>query len=219
MGIINVNPSSKGNKFREQRVRRFSLLVDDILQKKETCSILDVGGTETFWHVWQDKFQWDRIKVTCVNIDTSDTVEDGPIKVQYGDARTLESFADNSFDICFSNSVIEHVGGWRDMTAMANAVRRVAPAYFIQKPNFWFPIEPHARTPLLHWLPEQLRYRIVSRFKCGFWAKGNSINEAMLTIESAKLVDHGQFSWLFPDAKIERERYFGFTKSLIAIRN
>ena len=112
--------------------------------------------------------------------------------------------------------MIEHVGPWGAMVSMAQEVERVAPRYLIQTPNFWFPIEPHARTPLLHWLPEPLAYRLVMARKCGFWQKQDTVSGAVETVQSAKLIDYRQMQVLFPGAEILREKFFGITKALIA---
>ena len=96
--------------------------------------------------------------------------------------------------------MIEHVGGWSDMLRMANEVRRVAHRYAVQTPYFWFPIEPHMRSPLMHWLPESISYRIVMSRKCGFYDKQDSVLGAMSVIRDAHLLDVGQMQALFPDA-------------------
>jgi hypothetical protein len=101
---------------------------------------------------------------------------------------------------------------------MAQEVRRLAPRYFVQTPNFWFPVEPHFRLPFIHWLPEPWRASIVMRRACGFYPRARSCNEARCIIDDARLIDARAMSELFPDAVIERERFAGFTKSLIAIR-
>jgi hypothetical protein len=67
-------------------------------------------------------------------------------------------------------------------------------------------------------LPESLGYRVVMMRKCGFWTKAKTVSQAMLTLQSAKMLDFTQMAELFPDAKIKREKFFGLTKALLAIR-
>jgi hypothetical protein len=45
------------------------------------------------------------------------------------------------------------------------------------------------------------------------------VSDAVATVQSAKMIDFNQMQSLFPDSQIERERFLGFTKSLIAIRD
>src|SRR3546814_12299335 len=83
----------------------------------------------------------------------------------------LSEYADNSFDIVHSNSVIEHVGRWEQMKMMAAEVRRLAPVCYLQTPDFAFPLEPHFRTVAFHWLPEQARAALIQRRGFGFSQK------------------------------------------------
>jgi hypothetical protein len=145
-------------------------------------------------------------------------VPDGRFSSLSGDARDLCHLDDLSFDLVHSNSVIEHVGLWRDQYRMAQEVRRLGPRYFVQTPNFWFPVEPHFRMPFIHWLPEPWRASLVMRRACGFYPLARSCDEAHRILDDARLIDARAMTALFPDAVIERERFAGFTKSLIAIR-
>jgi hypothetical protein len=124
-----------------------------------------------------------------------------------------------SHDLVHSNSVIEHVGIWDNMLRVAANVRRLAPAYFVQTPYFWFPIEPHFRVPLFHWLPESLRYRLILACSLGYHRKASSVSDAVRSVQSAVLLDCRQYATLFPDAEIRCERFCGLTKSLMAIRS
>jgi SAM-dependent methyltransferase len=126
-----------------------------------------------------------------------------------GDARALP-FADQEFPLVFSNSVIEHVGGWDDQLRFADEVRRVGRRYFVQTPNKWFPIEPHYQLPFIQFLPHRLVVALRSRFQLGHVPKDGSL--------SIRLLDAGALRVLFPDADIYRERVFGLTKSLMAVR-
>ncbi len=162
----------------------------------------------------------DGVTIDCVNRDENHASKSGYDQVSFikGDARDLSPITDHSYDIAFSNSVIEHVGTWADMLRMANEVRRVAVRYIIQTPYYWFPIEPHMRMPLMHWLPESLSYRIVMVHKCGFFEKQSTVLGAMTVVQDARLLDIGQMQALFPDAVIHKERFLGWVKSLTAVR-
>jgi len=189
-----------------------------VLSEKNTCRILDVGGTAKYWETFGQELDWKRIHVSVVNLDLPNTPLNERIDSLVGDARNLKEFSDLSFDFVHSNSVIEHVGRWTDMVSMANEVRRLAPRYYVQTPYQWFPLEPHAVFPFFHWMPESWRYRIVVRRACGFWPRQADVGAAMNTIQSACLLDKRQMRFLFPDAEIVPERVLGLTKSLIAIR-
>jgi hypothetical protein len=206
-----------GNQFRQRRLRRCLSIIDQIVAARGTCRILDVGGSLAYWRrlepLWGDR----KCHITLVNL-TPEAAPDERFSSIAGDARDLSQFRDLSFDLVHSNSVIEHVGGWRDQSQMAREVRRLAPRYFVQTPNFWFPIEPHFRAPFIHWLPEPWRVSIIMRFACGFFPRARSCDEARRILDELRLLDAQAMAELFPDAMIERERFAGFTKSLIAVR-
>jgi hypothetical protein len=62
-------------------------------------------------------------------------------------------FEDDSFDVAFSNAVVEHVGGRDQQRKFVAELCRVAPRVFLSTPNRWFPVETHTLLPFLHWLP------------------------------------------------------------------
>ncbi len=115
--------------------------------------------------------------------------------------------------------MIEHVGSWANMSAMAGEVRRLAPRYYVQTPNFWFPLEPHFRTVGWHWLPEQVRCSLLMWRGFGFRQRAASVDEAMRSIQGCALINRRQMTALFPDARIVDERIYGVAKSLMAIRD
>ena len=80
-----------------------------------------------------------------------------------GDGRQT-SYADYSFDLAFSNSVIEHVGSEEDAARFAAEMQRVGRAFYCQTPNKWFPIEPDLGTLFLHWFPSLLKNYYVLRY-------------------------------------------------------
>lgn len=69
-------------------------------------------------------------------------------------------FSDKSFDICWSNAVLEHVGDFDQQVHFLKEVARVSKSFFITTPNRFFPIEVHTKIPLLHYLPTVWRDKL-----------------------------------------------------------
>ncbi len=130
------------------------------------------------------------------------------VTVEVGDATQLR-FADREFPAVFSSSVVEHIPKGLQ-PAFAAEVRRTGLAYFVQTPNKWFPVEPHYQMPLFQFLPQRLQKAVNRRFSLGWREKGHW--------EEVNLLSARQLQRLFPDAEIHRERFFGLTKSLMAVR-
>jgi hypothetical protein len=193
-----VKPHNLANRFRQHRMRKFLELVP--MDRK--VRIIDLGGTAAYWRALPALYGLANVEITVMNLD-QEPLTDRNLTVTNGDA-CATGLADNSYDIVHSNSVIEHVGDWPNMEAMAREVRRLAPAYFIQTPNYWFPIEPHYKLPFVQFLPRPIR---------------NRVRDAIWPGDSIELLNGRQMRRLFPDAELWRERVFGLTKSLVAIRN
>jgi hypothetical protein len=191
--------------------------VNRIAAARGACRILDVGGQYSFWKGMRDLWQGSDVHITLANL-TTEPVDDSRFTSVAADARAMTAFADGAFDLVHSNSVIEHVGQWSDMRAMAGEIRRLAPSYFVQTPNFWFPVEPHLRAPLIHWLPRPWRRAIVHGRSWSFYGEATTLDRAQTILQDASLLDAASMAELFPDAVIERERVALLTKSLIAIK-
>ncbi|HKW74050.1 MAG TPA: class I SAM-dependent methyltransferase, partial [Terriglobales bacterium] len=123
---------------RFRRKRRAMFL--DFFPASSFPKVIDVGGIATDWR------QEERV-VTILNRDWQDC---GRHRFMSGDARHIEC-AENTFDLAYCNSVIEHVGTWGDQKMLAAELRRIAPAVWVQTPNRWFPFEVHYLTFFLHW--------------------------------------------------------------------
>ena len=213
-----LNAGSLEYRFRQKRYQQVRALVDEIVSKYGRCRILDVGGTEAYWRIASAHIDNPRIRVDLVNLEAQHTTKSN-FRSLVGDACDLGELDDMSYDFVHSNSVIEHVGTWNNMLRLAANVRRLAPAYFVQTPYFWFPIEPHFRFPIFHWLPESLRYRLLLARSLGYRRKASSVSDAVQSVQSVVLLDWRQYAALFPDAEIRCERFWGLPKSLVAIRS
>jgi ubiquinone/menaquinone biosynthesis C-methylase UbiE len=176
--------------------------------------VLDVGGTPDCW-------RWLPVLPRVVFLNTPRAREEVGEAAEWvaGDGRRLP-FADGAFDVVFSNSVIEHVGDAESQRRFAGEVRRVGRAYWVQTPNRWFPVEQHLLTPLVHWLPKRWQNAIVPRFTVWAFMTRTTSDRRQFYLEhylsDVRLLGGRELRELFPRACIVRERFCGWTKSLVA---
>jgi hypothetical protein len=215
------NQKSMVFKLRAKRIAPLLEMIEEVFKENGIVNVVDIGGTESYWGIIADPF-FDKfnINITIVNLPGIQKSRDlERFRFIEADGCDLSYIEDESFHIAHSNSVIEHVGDWKRMTSFAMELSRVAPKYFVQTPNYWFPMEPHCMMPFFHWLPKPIRLWLVLHFQMGHWKKAETIDEAMLTVESVHLLTKKMFRELFKDAQILTERAFWFPKSLVALKN
>ncbi|MES9902358.1 MAG: methyltransferase domain-containing protein [Sedimenticola sp.] len=195
-------------------------IIEEVSQVHDHVNIIDVGGTELYWKILpQNYLEIHNISITVVNVPGSSLpTNHGRFEFVHADGCNLSEIQDNSFHIAHSNSVIEHVGDWNRMVLFSKELKRIAPRYFIQTPNYWFPIEPHCMTPFFHWLPKPIRILLVMKFSLGNWIKASTVGGAVRKIEGARLLNRKMFCELFDDAQIETEKFAFMPKSFVALR-
>ena len=164
-----ANQKSLGSKLRAKRIAPLLEMVKDVFNEHGAVNIIDIGGTEGYWNIVPRQYLDEHnVKITIVNLPGTVMPKDhGPFKFVGADGCDLAGFSDRSFHIAHSNSVVEHVGDWGRMVQFAKELSRVSSKYFVQTPNYWFPIDPHCMMPFFHWLPKPIRIWLVLRFQLG----------------------------------------------------
>lgn len=207
------NPKSLSQRMRSRRFERFERMASVL---PRPLSILDIGGTTEFWEHrgWADLPD---VHITLVNLFQDEQRHENIVPT-VGDATDLSEYDDNEFGLVFSNSVIEHLFTLRQQEAMASEVRRLAPAHWIQTPNFWFPMEPHFLVPGWQYLPERLRVEILARRSVGQAGHTPDRARAEEIVREVRLMRRVELERMFPDSTLFAERFGGLVKSWVAIR-
>jgi hypothetical protein len=203
------NPDYVGSKFRKQRLLFFE---ERIVTLHKPISILDIGGTIRFWK--DENYDQRPFIITIVNLRQETSIYPN-IKVLKGDACDLSIYKDHSFDIAFSNSLIEHLYTKERQQKMASETMRVGKYFFVQTPNRYFPIEPHFKFPFFQFLPKflqiflQTRTTLINGFKYDRTYAENIVNEIRL-LSKKELIE------LFPNCSVYVEEFLGLPKSFVA---
>lgn len=215
------NQNSIGAKLRAKRIAPLLAMIEETYNEYGYVSIIDIGGTETYWKIVPVQFlDKNNVTITIANLPKNAMMpkDYGHYKFLEADGCDLSCFDDNTFHIAHSNSVVEHVGGWDRMIQFSKELSRVGQKYFVQTPNFWFPVEPHCMTPFFHWFPRPIRIWLVLHLRLGYWSRANSIDEAVRTVDSARLLNRAMFQWLFKDACVSTEKLLWLPKSFIGVK-
>ncbi|OAA25256.1 methyltransferase family protein [Frankia sp. EI5c] len=208
--IMVESPNSLGARSRGrrwERVREYFPSIDDM-------RVVDLGGTVDFW------LRLDRrpARVVVINLEKPAEAAPADITVIVGDAcdPPPETFTDQ-FDLVFSNSVIEHVGGHAKRLAFAEVTRRLAPLHWVQTPNRYFPLEPHWLFPGFQFLPVAARASVAQHWPLAH-TRSPDRDDALRATMSTELIGRTELRSYFPDSEILDERTGPLTKSIIAVR-
>lgn len=206
----NNNPGSLASSFRS---RRLNLFKDFVANLPKPVKILDIGGTPEFWK--NAGLNAAEVEITLLNLALVETDLPNVVSV-VGNATNLSAFADKSFDIAFSNSVIEHLFSFENQQKMAREARRVSTYHFIQTPNYWFPIEPHWVFPCFQYLPKTIRIILTRYLNLGHLKCAGSWSAARQQVEEIQLLSRSEMVKLFPESSIWEEKLLIFSKSFVA---
>jgi hypothetical protein len=155
--------------------------------------------------------------VTTVNL-LSQQSDDPSVSAVQGDACRLPAeIRCQRFDLVYSNSLLEHVGGHIQRRLLADNVRALADRHWVQTPYRYFPIEPHWLFPGIQWLPYEARVRLSLKWNRGH-IRTYDRADAEDQVNEIDLVGVAQMRMYFPTSAIWYERFGGLIKSLVAIR-
>jgi Methyltransferase domain len=176
--------------------------------------VLDLGGTPESWRLAPVRPK----SVVTVNLVRAES--DSPdITAVQGDACDLpSSIAKERFDLVFSNSLLEHVGGHVQRQRLADNIHALADRHWVQTPYRYFPIEPHWLFPGIQWLPYEARVRVSLRWNRGH-IRTYTREEAQAQVDEIDLIGIAQMRRYFPSSVMWYERFAGLVKSLVAIKN
>jgi hypothetical protein len=195
------------------RTKMFELFMY-LLKPTAESTLLDVGVTSDT-HFQESNFL-ERLypykeKITCVGTEDGKYLESQYPGLRFTQVKPGESlpFSDRSFDIVFSNAVVEHAGSKIQQEFFIRELIRVSKQFFITTPNRWFPVETHTAIPLIHWLSKPLFRWIFTRIGQDYWAKEENLN----------LLDRKALERIFPfdvHPQIKFIKTFGWNSNIIA---
>lgn len=217
------------NKFHNQR----STIFLDELKPKKTDKILDLGGGDgSFFNMVlkNKKSKMLRENITIADYDANVlkiAKQKFGFKTLQIDANLKLPFKNKSYDIVFSNSLIEHVTGDKKLIMsfnlerfrksshkfqynIASEINRIGKRYFVQTPNKYFPIDSHTLLPfVIIYLPRRIQIIL-----------NKVINQLHIREISAdwNLLSKNDLAKMFPEALIYEEKFLGLTKSLVVIK-
>jgi SAM-dependent methyltransferase len=183
---------------------------------QEATQVLDVGYQDLQYQAadnfLEEHYPWPA-SITALGIEepTNFSARYPEVDVVTYDGKDFP-FDDGTFDVVWSNAVLEHVGGRDQQRQFLREADRVGAKLFLTTPNRGFPIEVHSRLPLLHWLPKPVFDRILRLFGLERFAG-----------DYMSLLRYGDLEQLLLEAGVDdfqivRNKIFGLTLDFIVIQ-
>jgi hypothetical protein len=205
-----ARPGSLSGRARASRWSEFTARFPDL----SAMRVLDLGGVPAQWTSRPDR----PAAVVVLNLEMSTDPAPSWLRAVRGDACDLPGeLRGERFDLVFSNSVLEHVGGHARRAAFADTVRAAAPHHWVQTPYRYFPVEPHWLLPGFQFLPVPARAELSRRWPYGHIRSADRA-AALADVTSVELIGRTELAGYFPGSEIWAERFGGLVKSLVAVR-
>jgi hypothetical protein len=138
-------------------------------------------------------------------------------KFVVGDGLDLK-YADSEFDICYSNSVVEHVGSFEDQCKFASELRRVGRRAWAQTPARSFFFEPHYLTLFIHFLPKNIQWKLLRNFTIWGLITRPYKDKVEQFLAEIRLLSYVEMKTLFPDCEIRKGKISFPHKTFIVVR-
>jgi hypothetical protein len=194
----------------KSRTKKFDLL-RSVFDARPTDSVLDIGASgEVFLrYTFEDIYPFPEriIAGGATHEEIASTRRFYPLP-QYAvfDGCALP-FPDKSFDLAFSNAVIEHILGGGRQEKFAREIMRVGKSWFVTTPNFWYPFESHYHLPFIQFMPRPLE-RQYNRLVGSHIPKGQVQDLGLLSARNLRR--------LFPTSEIRKVRVTFWPETLVA---
>lgn len=194
-------------KSREQKFELFR----SVFQPRPEDRVLDVGASGWFFarYTFEDFYPYpERItagSIQFAEVESARRAYPSPSYLTF-DGCNLP-FADRTFEIVFSNAVIEHIIGEYRQTRFARELMRVGKSWFVTTPNYWFPFEAHYHLPFIQFLPRSAQ-RTYNRVFGTAIPKGE--------VQDLALLSARKLQRLFPTSSIAKMRLTFWPETLVA---
>ncbi|MGH9428840.1 MAG: class I SAM-dependent methyltransferase [Terriglobia bacterium] len=194
----------------KSRTKKFELLWE-VFQPRPEDRVLDIGASgEVFLrYTLEDVYPHpERIVAGGYELSEVASARHYYPRPQYAafDGCSLP-FPDKSFDLVFSNAVIEHILGEGRQEQFAKEVMRVGKSWFVTTPNYWHPFESHYHLPFIQFMPRSLQ-REYNRLLGTHIPKGR--------VQELALLSARQLRQLFPTSRIAKVRVTFWPETLVA---
>ena len=193
---------------RRSRTKKFELL-ESVFRPRPEDRVLDIGASGAVFlrYTFEDVYPYPQ-RITAGGYDLTEVLS---ARQYYPQPRYAVfdgcclPFPDKSFDLVFSNAVIEHIPGRQKQ--FADEIMRVGKSWFVTTPNYWYPFETHYHLPFVQFLPRPLQ-REYNRLLGTHIPKGQ--------VQDLALLSAGRFQRLFPTSRVARVRVTFWPETLVA---
>lgn len=213
-----MDPYSNQSLAHRARIRRWTLLLNHFPNFAE-MRVIDLGGRADVWLTAPVRPE----EVVIVNLELGSRLERPSEPTPWmreveGNACAPRDLSHlGSFDLVYSNSVIEHVGGHERCLRFAETVHSLGDAHWVQTPWRYFPLEPHWVFPGFQFLPIPLRSTVGKHWPIGFGGLTALRSDPVSAVLWIQLLSVTEMARYFPDSTLLHERIAGITKSIIAV--